>query len=128
MMSAGTLSHDAMVKIGLMIWHMANVMFKEYNPCKFDKKGWCIYVRRVVNKHDDGGYRKNEYKSWCCHSGDCRHLKNDRCNIKTLMCKLYVCNYLYEIDEPFAMRISVLKDVAYKMGLYATFDAYEPIE
>lgn len=61
-----------------------------YNYCDF-KNDVCIYFRK------EG---KLDHKDGCCYSkdreGTCTHLKNHRCKIKAISCKLYSCPYLRE--------------------------------
>ncbi|MBR3049162.1 MAG: hypothetical protein IKG58_01210 [Bacilli bacterium] len=62
--------------------------FNTDNICDF-KNNRCISVRN--NNHC------SESKNGCCYGrkrGVCEHLKNNRCNIKSISCKLFTCRHL----------------------------------
>lgn len=79
--------------------------FKKNNYCDFQNDK-CIANRNGASVHDIMG---------CCYSFDnkmiisnvrvCKHLKDKKCEIKCLTCKLFVCKYLkkkgisYNIDN-----------------------------
>lgn len=67
--------------------------FIDRNVCGF-KDNLCSRRRSMIEKN----VKKDTYLNGCCHSykegKDCHHLKNGRCSIKNIACKLYTCPYL----------------------------------
>jgi hypothetical protein len=78
--------------------------YLECNYCDF-KDNVCIFFRNNPKiSHPDG----------CCYNSErdneCIHLKNHRCNIKSISCKLYSCEYLRKRKVNFKMKdIPLLK-------------------
>lgn len=68
------------------------------NYCDF-KDDVCIYFRVHNNLN---------HKNGCCYSdargGLCNHLKNHKCEIKSISCKLYSCEYLRKNKINFKMK------------------------
>lgn len=68
------------------------------NYCEF-KDNVCVFFRNNPNiTHENG----------CCYSdargGLCNHLKNNKCEIKSISCKLYSCEYLRKRKVNFRMK------------------------
>ena len=62
--------------------------FKEKNICQFNNNR-CVGVEK--------GFHCNESIYGCCYGrtrGICKYLKNGKCSIKSISCKLFVCRYL----------------------------------
>ena len=64
--------------------------FKLLNLCDF-KSNKCIRKRELIGKQDD-----NILCYGCCYTKGrvCPNLKNGRCSVKNIACKLFTCNYL----------------------------------
>lgn len=72
--------------------------YLECNYCDF-KDNMCIFFRNNPNiAHENG----------CCYSdargGLCENLVNNKCNIKSISCKLYSCEYLRKRKVNFRMK------------------------
>ena len=76
-----------------MICDYLDYDFIERNFCGF-KDNLCSRRRYMIEK----GIKKDTYLNGCCHSykegKTCEHLKNGRCSIKNIACKLFTCPYL----------------------------------
>ena len=63
------------------------------NVCGF-QNDLCSRRQYMIKK----GIKKDTYLNGCCHSykegKDCHHLKEGRCSIKNIACKIYTCPYL----------------------------------
>ncbi len=72
--------------------------YKKYNYCDF-KDDVCIFFRNNPNIC---------HKNGCCYSdargGLCKNLKNNSCQIKSISCKLYSCEYLRKNKVNFRMK------------------------
>lgn len=68
------------------------------NYCDF-KNNVCVFFRNNPNIIHENG---------CCYSdargGLCNHLKNNKCEIKSISCKLYSCEYLRKRKVNFRMK------------------------
>ena len=79
------------------------------NVCGF-KDNLCSRRQSMIEKN----IKKDTYLNGCCHSykegKDCEHLKNGRCSIKNIACKLYTCPYLRKKGKNYSInKISFAK-------------------
>ena len=76
--------------------------FRSNNVCGF-KDNLCSKRRNMIAK----GIKKDTYENGCCHGyrdgKDCQHLKNGRCQIKNIACKLFTCPYLRKRGKKFSI-------------------------
>lgn len=67
--------------------------FINNNVCGFNN-GICSKRQYMIDK----GIKKDSYENGCCHGykerKTCEHLKNGRCSIKNIACKIFTCPYL----------------------------------
>lgn len=99
------------------IYDIADRLFKKYNPCK-------IHTINGKTKCINKNYKRNYL---CCqhYSKRCEHWQ-DRCKVKCLSCKLFVCgNILYDEKQSiFLKRLHRLHKIASRHRLSA-FDYYK---
>lgn len=81
-----------------MICNFIDNKYEKCNYCDF-KDNMCVFFRNNEKiAHIDG----------CCYSdkrgGACKYLKNHRCTIKAISCKLYSCEYLRKRKVNFKMK------------------------
>ncbi len=77
---------------------------KKNNHCDF-QEGQCIANRLGKSTHENNG---------CCYQnkvGLCKYLKNERCEIQNIACKVFMCRYLeskgvkYDIKKIFPVKL-----------------------
>jgi len=76
-------------------------MICDYLDNEFINKNVCGFKNNLCSRRQymiDRGIKKDTYLNGCCHSyregKDCEHLKNGRCSIKNIACKIFTCPYL----------------------------------
>jgi len=64
--------------------------FNDYNLCDF-QDNICVSKRNLIGKID-----KDKLCYGCCYTKDriCPYFKNQKCTIKSLSCKFFICRYL----------------------------------
>lgn len=62
------------------LYSEVQALFAKYNPCDI-RNGTCA------------GYRGGARDNFCC--ARCKHLTKKGCRVKSLACKVWICNYLY---------------------------------
>lgn len=76
-------------------------MICDYLDNEFINKNVCGFCDNLCSRRRsmiEKGIKKDTYLNGCCHSykenADCHYLKNGRCSIKNIACKIYTCPYL----------------------------------
>jgi hypothetical protein len=98
------------------LYAVAEALWKLYNPCEFTSKGECI---RSI---DDYRCRPN-----CCTGGDfqsdphkvghCEHLAPTGCTVKSLACKLWMCNTVRVKHPDLYKALVLLESKARELGV-----------
>lgn len=87
----------------------ATKLFKEYNPCKFNKNGYCNVKRK--NKSVCGS---------CCL--ECKHLSKTGCTVKNLSCKIFLCSEMCRKYPELGRKLNKIHDIAHhELRLYPHF-------
>ncbi len=81
------------------LYEKADKLFKEHNPCLFID-GLCICNRKVSTK-------RQRHSGGCC--GGCKYVGSKGCTVKSLGCKLFVCDHIY-------LNYKTLYEKIYKLG------------
>lgn len=87
------------------IYYIVDYLFKLYNPCKI-KNGRCQF-----NKD----YNKSKYLNTCCGNkgfnciSKCIYLSKKGCTVKSLGCKLFMCNNIKNNYPKFYEIINIIK-------------------
>ncbi len=72
---------------------------------KFSKENLCDFQNNKCKAVRDGHYCNSLYG--CCYGpnrGKCKNLINNKCNIKSISCKLFTCRYLRKNNCKFFIR------------------------
>lgn len=76
-------------------------MICDYLDHEFICKNVCGFNNGICSKRQymiDRGIKKDSYENGCCHGykekKTCEHLKNGRCSIKNIACKIFTCPFL----------------------------------
>lgn len=86
------------------LYDATDILFKEYNPCQvYD--GECFCGRTKINK-----------KSFCCNG--CRHLSESGCTVRSLACKLHICDGLWRKAQLPASFLQEQKKIHYLAYYY----------
>lgn len=103
----------------------------EYLDNEFITKNHCGFVNNVCVG------TKYESKNGCCYGplgGLCKHMKDNRCSIKFLSCKLFVCSKLkrkevhYKINKLHLLKLFLNPIQKHKLSLFLRKDKKETID
>lgn len=80
-----------------LLYSMADFLIKKYNPCEIID-GTCL------------DYRINEKENFCCCN--CPSLSGSGCTVKSLYCKLWLCESAIANQPELSEKLGVLWDIA----------------
>lgn len=89
-----------------LLYHLADRLIQQHNPCRHDENGVCKEDRDL----GDG------CKNGCC-SG-CRHLSPNGCTVKALSCKIWLCRHVADQNLELSRKLDMLRRIAYKHELF----------
>lgn len=95
-------------------------LFKKYNPCQIDlKTGLCS---GITNNHFTSYEWKRAYILCCAidYKTICQYHDKERgCLIRSLGCKLFICDKVLKLEEnnEFRIKLCNLKDEIHQLGI-----------
>ena len=101
------------------LYHKADEIFKEYNPCGITKTTSCIETKGIEYDLRSASKTRDKNDKGCCY--ECKYLSKNGCTVKALRCKLYTCPAtlinLHNKNPIAHHQLNRLKMLAYRLDL-----------